>query len=1027
MVATKKAVLRVNGMNWAIPHRRPWRHREHLAWAALVLASAAIPASAGPNLVAVGSFDLPQAGAEVNESLTGEEIYYTFSGEHDFGRVVVRTSEHHSVVRRDNSVKVYYSGTHLVVNLEDLRGRDRQVTVWFRLDGHIRPGRTYEYVFDMAMIDESRPGGIPAVIPAIWLDGELTGTEVTLTTPILGEKAAKRMQRGLLTRGKVTIPDYDRRTGGAWILMEIPPDVPKGMGFRWVSFREIDDELLAGDEPEMPTPVRYIHLRSPIAGRVDRVMEFSARALAVEQNEDGSWGPDNDAAEQAVITSLVATSLTEWKQDTRTTDDSDEIRRRLDAVARLKRARRFLADLRLYEDEKTGDPAELTTTLSVAARLMCLARSPDPQQYRRTMSSDVSWLVQAQMKDGGWTTFNPEIERGESHLVHSDNLSTEQAVTALREAHFSGVTCKRSVWRNAAKYSIMAQSIDGGFREKADQYGGLGKATNVLQTAGGLSVLLTALDLGYGALGTSCTSYMANGQLRSAIDEAIEWMDANYGEDVFYKDVGGFDPLEGANPYYVSLAMQQLDVSSGIRRFNDKDHFTEQAELLLQPGRFDPATGLFQGDLNLTAMALRTLSGGAAPTVLQRIVAGDVRGAQHSADAHHLSRYLMAARQEPLNWRRTTIDRPIRDLLTVPVTLVKIVGEFDWSQAEWHKLREYCFGGGSIILDVVTKDATLEAQLHDQLTVALQATFPEYTLRPLSSDSPLFASERPLGPVPSARVLGNGFRDFLFIPDQNWSCAWHLNQTRDESTLFEFIDRLVEFTVGEEELRSTFDPPTYEIGARPDREVKVAFLETGSTIPAYPDAGQALNRLMQANYRVEVGPATSGDEGAVMMWVSATGAQPMSDSVRQRIQRHIQRGGLLFADVVSGHANWGEQLSADLLRVDRSLSLAPLRQSHPLLTGEISGSQGFDVRNPLLRAALRTRFTDRGRCDFFALLRNDQMVGVITHTDVISGLGYTLFPDCRGPMPDDARKLAMNAMLLAMRHQHEQGSGLAQK
>ena len=153
----------------------------------------------------------------------------------------------------------------------------------------------------------------------------------------------------------------------------------------------------------------------------------------------------------------------------------------------------------------------------------------------------------------------------------------------------------------------------------------------------------------------------------------------------------------------------------------------------------------------------------------------------------------------------------------------------------------------------------------------------------------------------------------------------------------------------------------------------------------------------------------------------------MQEETRRRVKEYLQGGGFLFADVVSGREDWAEQLEADLLKVDRGITMQQLRQSHPIYTGEVSGTQGFDIRRSHLREALRAEFSEYGRCDLRALVLDNRLVGVVSHHDVVSGLGYVLFPECRGPTPADARKVAMNALLTAMASNRGLDQGLASR
>ena len=308
-----------------------------------------------------------------------------------------------------------------------------------------------------------------------------------------------------------------------------------------------------------------------------------------------------------------------------------------------------------------------------------------------------------------------------------------------------------------------------------------------------------------------------------------------------------------------------------------------------------------------------------------------------------------------------------------------------------------------------------QPQVRSAMESKFREILPEYEWKELAASDGVLSAVHKIDNLGKVKVLGNGFRNLVYFPAESWSCAWNLYKVEDQKAKFQFVENLLEVNSGGEELRRWFAAPTYEIGAQPDRDIAVLYSETGSTTPAYPSAVGALDRLMQANFRVHVTPAGSdASTKPVMMWVSVAGKEPMKAEVGKQIMDHLNGGGFVMADVVSGNVNWAEQLHGDLRKLDSSITLKRLRQSDPMFTGEIPGTQGFDVRRAHFRKALRTRFIERGPCELYGLMKEDVMVGVVSNYDLVSGLGYHQFPECRGLMPDDARQLAMNGVLYAM-------------
>jgi hypothetical protein len=410
-----------------------------------------------------------------------------------------------------------------------------------------------------------------------------------------------------------------------------------------------------------------------------------------------------------------------------------------------------------------------------------------------------------------------------------------------------------------------------------------------------------------------------------------------------------------------------------------------------------------------TALALSILGAGAAPTVCQRIILGeDEKGwRQYNGDAAHLARYLSIRRGRPFNWRRTTIERDLRDLAKVPILLLMIVGHFDWSDDQWNKIREYCFAGGSVVIDI----GEGQEEQRDTVVSALRRTFPEYELADLPPGAPVFSSETKLASPPAVKALGNGFRHFLFLSAESWSCQWHLYRIEDHDESFTFMGNLLTYATDGTPPRSSFAPSTYAVGSVPAHSLKAAHLEVGGLVPAYPGLIGTMDRLMQANFRLRVLEVPDPAE-ADIVWICVTGDPTRSEAAKTQVLDAIRSGKYLFVDVVSGRGDWDETFRGLLGQLE-GITLHRLRRTDPIYTGEIGGTQGFDVVEVDLRKALHTRFATTGRCDLYGIRRDGKIVGVYSAYDVSSGIGYHYFPGCRGVMPKHARETAMNLFLTA--------------
>jgi hypothetical protein len=345
------------------------------------------------------------------------------------------------------------------------------------------------------------------------------------------------------------------------------------------------------------------------------------------------------------------------------------------------------------------------------------------------------------------------------------------------------------------------------------------------------------------------------------------------------------------------------------------------------------------------------------------------------------------------------------ELAEVPLLLLSVVGPGSWTEAQWAKIREYCLAGGTVVVDI-GEDA--EAQ-RASVIAALQKTFPEYTLGELPAEAGVFAVNKDHKPIAGIKALGNGFRHFLFLPAKSWSCAWHTYDTKQSLESFLFMEDLLKYATDDTPPRSSFARSTYAVPAASSRSMKAALVQVGSDVPAYPNLIDTMSRLMQANYRTRVDEAKAAE--ADLVWVTVTGASPPTDVAKQQIREAMKSGREVFVDVVSGNVDWDESFRAALKGLEPGLTLEKLRRNDPIFTGEIAGTQGFDVTNVAFRKALHDRFAESGRCDLYGIYLNGKRVGVYSAYDISSGIGFHYFPGARGVMPEGARQVAMNMFL----------------
>jgi len=947
---------------------------------------------AGPNLIALGHYDeIAYRRATGRDSFSEGEIVYRFSDpEFDFGRIVVRSREPLSVVRRD--LFVGYDGDGLIV---DTRQRSRggrstrieSLEVWLRVRGEIRPQRRYRWTMEVSGERDPLQRGLQAVIPAMWVDGEMVAANVTVHNPQVPDD--DRIQRMTFPSGTVKTPYFEGLSGAAWIVLQ-PADFGSYFRVERVLFREIEDSKAIISKSDMPVPVRYVPMRDVLEDRIAEAVTRAAESLGAARGQEKQW-PGDSLEESVLLTALAVSALAEIQSAAKT----------------LTPTMHWLA-----QQVPQGNSEDFSVETR-AARLYCLARYGDFKTFRQVIHADIQSLGDAQFASGGWSFQTRGAQSDDPITISADNYSTAMVLRSLREARFAGAEIDTPLWRNVMQYWTEAQVFDGGFSERLERYGGTGLIATNAYTALGSTALLTALDMASGVGGRRCNTYLASRRQLRAIDGALEWLDRRFGKSASAPPA----TQEIPSPFIDPFAMQWLGEVSGLAFFNDRRAFTDTVRTMLR--HFDSETALFgvrgkddwteSPSLRRTAEALLILGAGGAPTVCQRIVVGeDEHGwMQYNGDVAHLVRYMSTQRGHPLNWRRTSIDRSVRELAEVPLLLLSFKGPFDWGPAQWGKLRAYVFAGGSIVVDISER----QGELRSEVLSSLESVFPEFHLVQLPADSPLLSPRKKPAKTPPVKVMGNGLRHFLYLPDESWSCQWHLYQLREHGDTFEMMNSILSYATDQTELRSSFAPSTYATGTHSLFSMNALHFEAGGDVPAFPEMIDSLDRLMRDHFHLEVNTTTRVQE-ADIVWLSVTGDTPLTAEQRHALLVGLQQGRYLFVDIAGGSPAWDETYRAIIENMD-GVTLHRIRRSHPIFSGKIPGTQGFDVSTVAFRPSLRTRFSDRGRCDLYEIRYRNKAAGLYSAHDIASGIGYHYFPECEGPMPRDAREIAMNACLAA--------------
>jgi hypothetical protein len=969
---------------------------------------------AGPNLVAIQNFNHPDQLADVTSGYDGKSAYYRFSGEGDFGWVEVKSTEPIGTVKRDIQVRYVElskegSGGQrgLLIDTKEARGGNLEISAWFRLNGKVRPKKEYEYnvVAVVAGSEQNAKTGFKLVAPAVWADGEPLGAEVDLVFD----------GRPVSHTGAIRVQNFEKQTGAAHMVLKLPSSFNEQLLIMRMSLREVDENLLAGKRPKMPVPIRYVSIADPLEFRIAEAINGLGETLLNLQNRDGSWNAGSQG-QSVQFTAVAAGGLALSGQSTK----EGPVARALDWMA---------AQLPEELVDGTDNPEkkrerDFRETGAHESRLWCMSRFGDPEKpkHRQVIAHDMSWLIAAQMKDGGWSELHKDDP--EARVLHSNNSISASVVSSLKEAYFAGWPCPRKVWTDAGRYFVDAQANDKGFRFMKDEYGGVSQVSTVGWTAAGTAAMISTLDMAFASDGKSCQQYRRNPRQLGATRDAMGWLSSEYERNtkrimdvgwspnqqdiaLEYMVAGGFRPYEKA--YY----LQQFSEVSGIHALGSLNPARHETRFILDYLYNREGKTMRYGGTPADAATLFILCGVDQPVVVQRINAGGDYVDNLARDGEHLARYLSHDRKSPMSWLNADWDRPMSEFAKVPITYINFIGPCDWTKDDWSKLRNYCYAGGVVAINF----SEAAQEVRDAVESGLRETFPESPLTTLAEDDPVLSlkKEVKLDSMPS--VVGNGLKNFVYLLPEDWSCTLHTFDLEAGAGRLDFFVNLLELTSEGNLLASSFRPSTWEQAAEGmfHTPVVMEHAQVGADLAGFPDFVKTVDRTMRANYRTAVVPLEEAKgKKATLLWVADLGEEALTPEQAKRIREAMDEGTFVVAEVVSGRRNWGEAFKAEIAKLDGKVELRKLHTSHPIFTGRIEQTQGYDVQRVNLSKALQKDYGEAGKCDLYAIELNGEEVGVLSLYDLSSGLSAFRYPDRRGPETEAARQLVQNIVLRAM-------------
>jgi hypothetical protein len=704
---------------------------------------------------------------------------------------------------------------------------------------------------------------------------------------------------------------------------------------------------------------------------VDSSIQRAIQWIVRERNSEGHWERNNATKDLhwAGSTALATLALLYAGQDPREED--------------LDRTLTWL----------TGQT--MNGTYAVGTRAHALALVPG-KKYATHLQADLDWLLAAMATDGdaaGAYNYTPATN---GTLARWDHSVSQYGVLGVWMAADAGLTVPDSYWELVGKHWTHFQNVDGGWGYEA------GQDSTGSMTAAGLASLFVVLDQRYAERPKDA------GGLLPALERGLDWIGREYGP---------VNPHGGAEwHYYYLYGVERVGRASGYKYFRDKDWFRDGAAYLLREQKPD---GSWAGSHSLhnTSWALMFLCHGRAPLLFNKLAHGPDWD-NRLRDVAALTRYASHTFERLLNWQIVRLDATLDDLLEAPVLYMH--GESDWqfTDVQVQKIREYCQRGGLVFAVAGAKGTEEFKQSFETLA---RRAFPDDPLRPLGPDHPLFsgAVQFPIADPPPTLEVYNGVRTLMLFCARDLASSWNRYAVKGKSEAdFHLGANVYLYATDKTHIRSRLQTPTIAEQPVPAaRTISVARIKFDGRWDPEPFGWARLARHMnnEAHTRLLVTSGVRFDSDELrdfsVAHITGTAAFELSPDEARGLRQFLTAGGTLLADAAGGSKEFIAALEAHVQAATRE-EPRTLPPDSPILKGT-GIPDAVDLGGAVYRRAARSAARGQEYPRLLAFQSRRRVMVLYSPLDLTTGLLGTQVYDVQGFEPETALKIMQNMLLYA--------------
>jgi len=609
----------------------------------------------------------------------------------------------------------------------------------------------------------------------------------------------------------------------------------------------------------------------------------------------------------------------------------------------------------------------------------------------------------------GWARFNyPVAEPGESfndkfggstsspkNGGRVDNSTTQYGVLALWQASKRDIDIPNRFWELAVANFLELQSDhDGGWAYNQN------KNTSQSMTLAGLTVMYVAQQELFR------DKSVPNPKIQASINKGLSFLDKNFSVQAGVH--GGVS--------YMWYGYERVGLASGRKYFGGKDWFQEIAhEIVKRNARYGVS-------IQTAALDLMFLARGRVPVWINKLEVPGTAWNNRPNDVYYLNRYISGYREHEVNWQVVNVDTSEpADWIAAPLMWISSPEAMQLTDAQVAKLKTYIDLGGTLIVNPEEKSASFRRSMEE---LAAQM-YPDLEFTSLDRKHPManLLEGDPRGSrAPDMRVLSNGARILMIMPDDDWGMTFQQdrNPDPDKNQHWKNITNIYGVVTDRGSLTPRLSSPLVDPVDRDTAgTIKVVIPQWQDPAGKMPETD--VYRVMKTYMHNRTGMKLQIDQvpltelsaaDPALLHLVGIDAIEIKPEEREAIQAYVQGGGTVLIENLGGRGDFAksvtEQLQGILPGRDETVSTRS-----DIITGRNLPEGSTKNRRLVYRRLVLENANPDADLMLRGYMENDRYPVLLSYEDLSLGMLGVKQYGINGYGPSTARDLMVNILLEA--------------